>query len=308
MTDQERIIFHQNFNDMLQKIGCTPYRINGPGRKGEDIAGWEQAPSYSILSRCKNDPLYIPSDETVNKIVRFYNANLTPPTDAYAFRHDRLIINGMTPKLTDARLGENLLGHYYGYYLSDHYLGETHGCYLTIFRTASSFRARMVLSLQEDQQFHDPKLLRVFQETVTLQESRQRFLDYRQQLPSASLKRCYYCEGTLRVFDRSVVMELTNVNNASHLMILTLNTLKSNHRKEYIGGLSIALSPSTDGLETRVFRIALSKRRFSLSDQQVAAFLPLTVEPTQRIQLTSSDDQLWYNMILQRESDSNELP
>lgn len=305
MTDEERIIFHQNFNDMLQKIGCTPYRINGTGKKGEDIAGWEQAPSYSILSRCKNDPMYVPSDETVNKIVRFYNANLTPPTDAYAFRHDRLIFTGMTRKLAETRLGKNLVGRYYGYYLSDHYINQVHGCYLSIFRIASTFRARMVLSIQSDSQFSDPALLGVFQEDASLKESRERFLDYRNTLSSASMKRCYYCEGAVRVFDRSVVMELTNVNNASHLMILTLNTQKSNHRKEYIGGLSVALSPSTDGLETRFFRIALSRRRFSLDDKQVASFLPLTVDPTSRIQLTSADDQAWYNMILQRENDAN---
>lgn len=209
----------------------------------------------------------------------------------------------MEKKDSAVNLGERFLGDYYCYYLSDHYIGEIHGGIMRVHRSGGAFRVQLINSLQEDSQFHDPQLWQVLQEGLTLAESRHRFLQYRNGLKNTGLKRCFYCEGVLRAYERSVIMELTNVNNPSHLMILTLNIQQRSVHSRYRGGIAVFLSPSTGLLETRVGLMGLSRHCFSLQDEEISPYLEIHEQKTHRVELTSADDRKWYNLLLKRENE-----
>lgn len=302
MTSEERKIFHKNFNDMLQRIGCTPYSINGSGRNGSDVAGAELAPSYSILNRCKNDPDYDPSDETVNKIVRFYNANLSPATDAYSFRHDCLISTGMARKEFSADLGQKYIGDFYGYYLSDDEPGEILAARIRVSHTAGHYQVRMVARLLEDSQLHDPRLSQMLQSKLPRDEARRAFSRYRSSLATNSLKRCRFLEGEMRVRDHSMYMHLTNVDDASDRLLITFRNQKMVIRDSYLGGLGFFLSSASEGRDSSLRKLGLSRTCLSLSDPDIAAYLTLNPAASSYLTITGSDDYDWYNMILRKES------
>ena len=282
--------FHSNFKFMLKKIGCTLYDIE---MDSQNSVGCNLAPSSSTLYRCQNEN-YFPSISTVNKLVAFYNANLMPPIDVDTFLNQDLekLDVGKNKELIVDRIFQ---GDYYCYYLSDNYLEKIHFGILRVYEQNKSLRAHLILGLKEQEQVHD-----LFSKLFNRGISYTGFNYWRSNLPT-QLQRCYYCEGKVRIFPDSMVMELENENTPGHLMYLTFNLDNYTAVEKYMGGMGIYLSPAIGRLETRVCQIAIqrkSRHNFPLNLDKLKGYLKMNLTEYHRYELTATQDRKFNNYFL----------
>lgn len=298
MTDEQRIHFHNNFQMMLLKIGTSPYYINGEGRTDDNsVLGRSLAPSYTTLCKCENDISYEPTARTLNRLIDFYNANLEPSTDAYTFIS--MDINASeVGKIQNNMLYRQYLGIYYVYYYSDNFIDEIHGGLLQVYELDGRFRAHLIMSLKESYQFKDV-LDQVFHRSNTRTQIRKSFDKYRQRLPDA-YRHCYYCEGPFEMYDRCVIMNLTNPNVPAHKMYITINTEHNSVQQEYPGSLAVYLSPSVGNLQTRFCKMAITRKEFPLDHPILGEFLDIDHNLTKfhRFEMTLDEDRSFYNQML----------
>ena len=100
---------------MWKKLNTAPYYVCGYGEVPEWINSPWMLPSYVNPSKCLN-PTFVPSMNIVNKIVQFYNANISPAVDVYVFLHERLEDSDGKRHVGDNSMLDELKGLYYGYY------------------------------------------------------------------------------------------------------------------------------------------------------------------------------------------------
>ena len=84
LTPEENKFFHINYDYMWKKLNTAPYYVSGSGDCPIYIRNEEELPSYVNLSKCRN-PEFIPSINIVNKIVNFYNCNISPEITTFQF-------------------------------------------------------------------------------------------------------------------------------------------------------------------------------------------------------------------------------
>ena len=299
ITKEEGRIFHANFKFMWEKLSINYYHIKMRTETGKALgyAGTEILPAYSVLSRCANDRNYCPSRSVVNKIVAFYNMNITPDTDTWQFLHQRL---GADPtrysKKNDIR-DERFLGVYYCYYPFPSEPELITGGMLKIYKTKDSLRAAMVSGLRGDAALIDDNLLTVFQNTPDLKQ----YDTYRAGLEKSD-RRCSYYEGRVEITQRSLLIHFYEPSGAQKKMSMTFNVHQiALLNKPYDGGLGYMLSTSDGSYDTRFNKIGLINRSngcVSLKDERVKAILKISESDGYMAMLTSSVDRAWYDMIL----------
>jgi hypothetical protein len=286
--------FHSNYVFMMDKMNCRPRDIDEGKR---EIQGYELAPGYTTLYHCfRND--YQPSKKTVNKLVNLFNANLRPAIDVNTFLNVDLRKREIYRKDV-AIMDEKYLGDYYCYYLSDNFMDEIHFCVLRIYKKNETFRAHMILSLRTVDQTREA-ITKVLDKGEGVDDITRHFNTWRSKQEN-QFQQCYYCEGRVQIFKRSVIIELINQNAAEHITYITLNTIPNIPERRYMGGLGIYMSPSVDTLETRVCKLAVQRKEghnFPLRLDLLLPRLKMDVTDHHRYELTALENRNYQNSFL----------
>lgn len=158
LEGEEIRYFHANYSYMWKKLNTAPYYVNGSGQTPPWIKEPWLLPSYVNLSRCMN-PTYVPSVNLVNKIVQFYNANIEPEIDSYAFLHQDLSTGDSLRSAHSFSDVTPYCGLYYLFYfagIADK--REVYGGLMSIRSLNASTVLQLVTGITTDEDLRDPKL------------------------------------------------------------------------------------------------------------------------------------------------------
>ena len=299
LTDEECSIFRNNLAFMWQRLSTNHYHVkhDTPSARALHIVGAEVLPAYSTLSRCVNDKDYVPPQSVVDKIVIFYNLNITPETDTYQFLHERL---DLTPELRSRKsnvIDERFLGTYYLYYPSAADSDLLHGGILKIYKTPGMLRAAVITGLRNDAALVSKDALAVFDEKPNLKKYTAYY-----NLQDKNNRRCSYYEGNVEITQRSLLIHFYEPNGALKKLTFTLNIHQfTSLSKPYDGGMGYILCTSDGSFDTRFFKagiMSILDGCLSLEDERVKDALNFKEIDNRKVTLASSIDRAWFDLIL----------
>ena len=301
ITMEESEIFHANLAFMWQKLSTNHYHAKNdtPTARALNIQGAEDLPAYSVLSRCANDEEYTPPRSVVDKIVVFYNRNITPETDTYQFLHESLQLTADLRSRKNNILDGRFLGTYYCYYPSAADSNILHGGILKIYQTPGLLRAALVTGLRDDAALTSPEIMAVFDDKPDLQKYNAYY-----DLQDKNDRRCSYYEGIVEITQRSLQIHFYEPSGALKKLTLTINIHHYTPlSKRYDGGMGYVLCTSDGSFDTRFFKLAVASvvdGCLSLSDERVKAVLAFGPQETDshKAILSSDIDRTWYDLVL----------
>lgn len=308
ITTEELEIFHSNLEFMWQKLSTNHYHVKNdtPSARALHIIGAEDLPAYSILSRCANDKTYVPPRSVIDKIVIFYNQNITPETDTYQFLHERL---DLSPELRNRKnnvLDDRFLGTYFCYYPSAADSGLLHGGILKIHKTPGILRAAIVTGLRNDAALTSREVIAVFDGKPDLKK----YTAYYDALDKNN-RRCSYYEGNVEITQRSLLIHFYEPNGALKKLTLTLNIHQfTSLTKPYDGGMGYILCTSDGSFDTRFFKVGLMNVLdgcLSLEDERVKEALDFKETDGRKVILSSATDRAWFDLILTSLKDGSSI-
>lgn len=169
MTTKEKCIFHKNYKYMWSKLSTTHYYAtceNASLRKERTshLLGCELLPSYTMCSRCMKDE-YEPSIKTVNKIVQFYNQNLSPAVSTRQFLNEELELSDNERYRNSSLFDNRFIGTFYGYYLSASLENKIVGAILKIYEEDGIMKAVMISGIRNEEELTHPALHSLIENT-----------------------------------------------------------------------------------------------------------------------------------------------
>lgn len=302
LTEEENIFFHDNYAYMWKKLNTAPYYVSGFGEIPSWIKNEESLPSYVNLSKCMNRS-YVPSMNLVNKIIAFYNYNITPGVDAYQFLHEKLEDTDAVRNAATENGSKECLGVYYGYYYAG--LSEEkviYGALIYIFEDGNDVTVRLITGLTCDEDLHSEALLKLITSSNIAKED---YARYRNSLP-LSKRRIAFFYGNAKSVPGLVTFNLQSVDHDGVYMTMRL-PINSGGDEEFIGSLGIAMlfSGETD-ISLLKFGIVSADHKevkpFSLGDSKLLALLKIIKEENEHIKMSLSENTNWIDYII-RNSD-----
>ena len=297
LEKEEALNFHANYCYMWKKLNTAPYYVCGYGEMPEKINAPWLLPSYANLSKCLNQE-YIPSMNIVNKIVQFYNANITPPVDAYVFLHERLEESDRHRGVGDDNGLKELEGLYYGYY----YAGipdEKHiySAIIKIYKDGSMTSAEMIAGLTDNDMLSDAEINKLISAKSFDVKA---YKEYRKTLPLAKRRTTVYT-GQAAYVPGLMTLSLKDADrgeNYLHIRIPIGNRIDDG----YFGSLGVMtmISPEFDiqflkmGIEKADDELQVP----DLNDEKLYELLSIKKTANEHIYLTASDNSRWINYLL----------
>ncbi|MDO5337804.1 MAG: hypothetical protein Q4E89_10200 [Eubacteriales bacterium] len=299
LSEEENRVFHLNYEYMWRKLSTTYYHVKNNTLDAQDIRGKEGLPSYTNLSKCIN-PKWTPSKGFVDKIVRFYNANILPEVDTHQFLTKDLSLTDEIRYRNDSVIDERFLGKYYGYYYAPGTRSKVSGAILKLFNEDRILKAKLLTGIQTDRQMTGFPLKQLFDREPLQKED---FDKYYQNLETDK-QRCYYYEGTADMTKEAIIICFTGPDEEHRRLFLTLNVdcFTAGIRRPYQGGLAFVMTTGDGPFDAQFFQMGLSSaanKPFSLRDKRVGELLRIHVQENERIVLTSGMDRRWYELLLQ---------
>lgn len=298
ITKEENKNLRANLNRMLDELNKTAYSLYNSENIILPTNMISQKTFYLIM---KGD--YRPERGTVSKIVDFFNANFRPETTLHEILNTFLFSEKHT-RIMHYK-GEQYTGKYWIYYFSDNYQDEIHGGILNIFNNNEFLYANLIMGLCEDSQFEIAES--IINKGASSAHTNKLFLEYRGNIAgdnSEKLTHCYFCEGPVHVFPRSVNMELVNSNSTDYLMYISLNIDSDTASSKYIGGLPVYMSPACGILQTRICQMCMVRvgynrkhRVFSLQDSRLYNYLKMEPTNFHRFESTISKAKQFQHML-----------
>lgn len=236
LTPEENKFFHINYDYMWKKLNTAPYYVSGSGDCPIYIRNEEELPSYVNLSKCRN-PEFIPSINIVNKIVNFYNCNISPEITTFQFLKEDLSLTDSSRTQIIEGFDKRFIGTYYGYYYSETSSKRVLGAVIKIFEADNMLRAVAVTGIQNDDQLHDIKLKKLFEkDNISL-------LDYKKYYDSLdlSLKRTTFYQGIASVTPKFLILYLNGIDKEEKKLVINQSTSKIANINQHLCGISFSV-------------------------------------------------------------------
>ena len=301
LTPEENKFFHINYDYMWKKLNTAPYYVSGAGECPVYIRNEEELPSYVNLSKCRN-PEYVPSMTIVNKIVNFYNYNITPEVTTFQFLREDLSLTDSSRSQNIKGFDEKYIGTYYGYYYGDSSKKKVNGAIIKIYKENNVLKATAITGIQNDKQLFDEKLSKLFSKDFISLNSYNKYYDSLE----ISQKRTTFYEGIVNITPRFLIIYLEGLDNEDKKMVINLSTDDYAHTKEYLSGLSFSVLIS-EQFNLQFFKLGVVRANFdeivpfSLSNEDVGKMLEVTKTENERIVLEPKNGRDWYEMVIQNE-------
>lgn len=298
LDEKEREIFHANYCYMWKKLNTAPYYVCGYGEEPEWINASWLLPSYANLSKCLN-PSFAPSMNIVNKIVQFYNANVSPSTDTYQFLHTRLEDTDHKRGLGDSNKINELTGLYYGYY----YAGiedekQIYGSLLKIYDDGNSVSACMIAGLTDNDIMQSQTVRDIIDEKDV---SLEKYRDFKHGLPLQKRRTSIY-EGPVVYSPGLMTLSLKDVDHEKNTLHLRIPTGPSIDGK-YIGSLAL-ITMFSDNFDFQFLKIGIERADIddlsvlSLEDEKLLELLKIKKADNEHIYLPRMDNTRWLDYLL----------
>ena len=305
LTDDEARLFRANYEFMWRTLGTTPYAVQ-PNKKtaytveNRPVENEGLLPSYAICYACYRDD-YIPTPYVVNKIVRFFNANLSPSISPWQFLNEDLAANANIRYKGTSKYDSRFIGVYNCYYTSSGSSADTTGALLKIYKRDNVLKASLITGIRSDQDFQDKALRSLFEKDTLTKKDFDKFHTER----LSGEKRYYYFEGNAEITASSVLIVLSSYEDEDvRKLILTLNTKRfpTSRKEPYHGGLAFAMTTSDNPFDTRFYLMGLINSKYeaySLQDERIEKMLKIRCKVNE-IRLTATDDDAWYQLALEK--------
>ena len=290
--------FHANYLYMWKKLNTAPYHVSGAGELPSWIHEEYLLPSYVNLSRCMN-PDYVPSMNLVNKIVQFYNANISPAVDTFAFLHERLE-EGDSRRST---LGASTAAPYCGTY-SCYYYAESEepqyirGALLHLFEKDGEVRVNLIAEILEDGVLKDPALKKL---VIRPDLSETLFGEYKKKLP-LSQKRIVLFRGVGRLTPGLMILQCQSLDRDG-LYITGFMPLKNGDDGRFLGSLGVLAQLSPDQ-SMQFYRTGFERadhpelKTLSIEDEKLRELLILHKGKNQRVTLSQGENAAWMDYMI----------
>lgn len=264
ITEEENIFFHKNLEYFKRICEFRPYLLKPECKETNKPFRLDVGPCYKTWHECQKED-YIPSIHTVEKIIRFFNENITPSISIRDFLgKDLTQTENMYQKKKYQSEDSFLLGKYYCYYYSDEAQeGTVYGGFLKIYRERGKMNVFLFLDIRESSQWNQLEELSDGFEDETPEDRRRKFRSYRSSLNRKD-RGIYYCEGEVHFYSDSFVIEAKNVNCSDHVTWLSFNRDKTPDLYQYPGGLGVYLSPCVKDIWNRICVIGISRKKVRL--------------------------------------------
>ena len=297
LEKEECEIFHANYCYMWKKLNTAPYYVCGYGEVPEWVNSPWLLPSYVNLSKCLN-PTFVPSMNIVNKIVQFYNANISPAIDVYVFLHERLEeSDGKRGVGADNELNE-LIGLYYGYY----YAGiedEAHiyGALIRIFNDGSTVSAMMVAGLGDDEMLKDNKVKQLI---AGNEVDLVKYKEYKKCIPLAKRRTTIY-KGPATCVPGLATLALKDAERDSNYLNIRIPISRIDDR--YFGSLGVITMVSED-FNIQFLKIGIERadddelKALALEDEKMFEMLRIKKATNEHIYLSASDNVRWTDYLI----------
>lgn len=290
---------------MWKKLNTAPYYVSGFGEIPPWIHEEFLLPSYVNLSKCMN-PDFIPSVNIVNKIVQFYNANISPSVDTYTFIHERLEDTDRGRTALVCSSAAPYCGLYYCYYYAEaedeQYIS---GALLDIFESGGEIRARMIAGIAEDSDLCNPSLQSLLCSDDLTPE---KFEQYKSGLPLAKRMLTMY-SGAGKINPGVMTLQFQRADQDGTFLTLFM-PLSPSGNSQFIGSLGILTLISAE----RTFQLFRSGfelagdpelKPLSLVDPKLKELLAMKKGSNEHVSMYLSDNTKWTNyMILHCGADS----
>jgi len=278
---------------MLSKLNTTFYHLKYDNNGKNHIL-----PAYSICSKCYNDPEYIPSTNTINLLVNFFNHNLSPQISAYQFLHEDLEQTDSSRYCISTVLDGRFTGTYYCYYPSATGEGRISGAILWIYQDVSLIRAILINGIHSDDQLNSPALHSLFTDPS---DPHKNYLAY-YKMQSLESQSTFYYDGNVEITDSSLLIHFRCPDEISRKFTLTLNlqSFPSSVTRPYAGGMGFVLATSVNDFDARVYKMGIINAKqgsLSLATDGISELLQLPAANLS-LPLTSAQDRKWYEFIL----------
>ena len=295
---EEVTFFHANYVYMWKKLNTAPYYVSGFGETPPWIREPLLLPSYVNLSKCMN-PDFVPSLNIVNKIVQFYNANISPAVDTYMFLHERLEDTDRGRTALACSSPAPYCGLYYCYYYADtEDERQIRGALLYLFENGGELRVRMLFDLTEDGELCSEKLADMLRGSDLTPE---KFADYKKDLP-LNKKLILFFRGAGRIEPGVMTFRLQRSDRQGTYLTLFM-PLSPAEGGQFIGSLGIFTLISEDRT-FQFFRAGFERaghpelRPLPLGEEKLKELLSLKKGANERIMMSLSDNRQWTNYLV----------
>lgn len=294
----EIVNFHANYVYMWKKLNTAPYYVSGFGECPAWIREQELLPSYVNLSKCMN-PDFVPSLNIVNKIVAFYNANISPSIDTYTFLHEHLEDNdrGRTA------LACSSPAPYCGLYYCCHYAeaedaGYIRGALLYVFESDGEVRARLVTDITDDGSLTGEALRKLI---VSPDLTPEKFNAFKADQPLNKRLIAFY-SGAGKADPGVMTLRFLRADRDGTYLTLFM-PLDPTEGGPFMGSLGVISLISADR-SFRFFRAGIERAGLeglaplSLADPKLKELLALKKGLNEHIALSPADNAAWRNYLL----------
>ena len=305
LTEDEARLFRANYKFMWSKLGTTPYAVQSSKNtaytvKNKPIENDNLLPSYAICFACYRED-YIPTPYVVNKIVRFFNANLSPSISPWQFLNEDLSESANIRYKGTSKYDSRFIGEYNCYYTSSGSSADTTGALLKIYKRDNVLKASLITGIRSDQDFQDKALRALFEKDVLTKKDFDKF--HAERIPGE--KRYYYFEGNVEITASSVLIVFSSYEDEdARKLIFTLNTKRfpTSRKEPYHGGLAFVMTTSDNPFDTRFYLMGLINSKYeaySIQDDRIAKLLKVRSKGKD-IRLTATADDAWYKLALDK--------
>ena len=296
--EQEVKYFHANYIYMWKKLNTAPYYVSGFGETPHWIRETELLPSYVNLSKCMN-PDFVPSLNIVNKIVQFYNANISPAVDTYTYLHEYLADSDRGRTALACSTPTPWCGLYYCYYYSEAEDAQyIRGALLDIFEDNENVRARLFMEITDDNDLTGRQTRALLEGNDLTPEA---FTAWRNSLPLSRRLQLFY-SGAGRIDPGMMLLQLRRMDRAGSYLTLFM-PLDPGESGRFIGSLGMASLIGEDR-SLQFFRMGFERadhpelKPLLLGDNKLKELLALRKGLNERISMSPADNTTWTNYMV----------
>lgn len=297
LTEAENNFFHINYDYMWKKLNTAPYYVCGSGECPEWVKGTQFLPSYVNLSKCRNHD-FVPSTTIVNKIIQFFNANLSPEVSVFQFLSEDLSLTDGDRRPAASKFDDRFLGTYYGYYYSTSEKKTVVGAIIKIYAENQTLRASVITGIANESQLYSQEIKEISTKTHITERNYEK---YKSGLDIAHQRTTLY-DGPVILTDRFLFIQLQGVDKKHKNLAITLNLEGFNEKTPYICGLSFSVLIS-DKFDIECFMFAISRAYtkslvpIHFDNEELHNILDIKKGINERIILTPRDEQRWYELV-----------
>lgn len=293
--------FHINYFYMWKKLNTAPYYVNGNGETPKWIKDPELLPSYVNLSKCMN-PDYVPSMNIVNKIVQFYNANITPEINTFQFLHEKL---ESTDSQRHANGGQISTSKYHGIYYGYYYSGIPDqkiifGAILRVFEANGIQAAQMITGISSPKDMQSMRLKSLIsKDSLTLED----YQAYRDSLELSKKRTLTLYKGVVTLTQESMFFQMQGIDRDSNWLFF--NCVPSGgFSDDFIGGMGLMtfINGNFDIQLLKMGIVSADNKElipFSYDDEKLKSMLALNKSENERIHLSMQQNSVWGDIAIQ---------